>query len=255
MISIEESSLARPTVSVVIPVFNAEDTLKTTLDSIIHQSFTDFEIIAIDDCSQDNSSNILTHYASSNSKLKVIRNIDNVGAAISRNIGINASNGKYIAFIDSDDIWYEQKLEYQVSFMEQTKYPISYTSYTMINHDNSKREVYIPSQIDYRSLLKSCFIGFLTSALNVDILGKRYFRKLRRREDYVFWLDILREGYLAGGINKNLAIYNQNNHISNKLNLAKHQWYVYKDIIGMPYTKSLYYFFNYCFYGFKRNCI
>ena len=242
-----------PEVSVVIPVFNDEHSIDKTLKSVLSQSFRDFEIIVVDDCSTDSSALILEKYAIKN-KIRFFKNEFNSGAAVSRNKGIAASYGRFIAFLDSDDTWHPKKLEKQIDFMVKSGYPVSYTGYSMFDPKKGlEKEVSVPYEVDYIELLKSCFIGFLTSAYDTQQLGKRYFLEVRRREDYIFWLSILKEGFKAGGLRENLATYRQNSSLVNKIRLAKYQWGVYRKFESMSYLGSSFFFINYCYNAFRRN--
>ena len=249
------AELNQPLVSVVVPVFNAETSVKRAIDSVLNQTQQDFELLLVNDCSTDGSRAVLDAYRN-DARVSILENETNQGKSRSRNRAIESSRGRYIAFLDSDDVWRPQKIENQIAFMTEHSYPISYTGYTMVDvHDSASRQVSAPRELDYQSLLKYCFIGFLTAMYDTNVLGKRYFRDLPRREDYVFWLDILKEGYIAGGLNEDLAIYSRDSRLARKLSLARFHWRVYRQIEQMSLASATYYFLHYCLYGLRKHYI
>lgn len=159
-------------VSIITPVYNSEKYLKSAYDSLINQSYQNFEWIIIDDCSTDMSFKLALSFAKTDKRIKVIKTKINSGAAVARNCGIKIASGKYIAFLDSDDIWKPNKLDIQIDFMHATNCAFSYGCYEVIN--KNKTITYFPKKekSDYKDLLKTCDIGCLTVMLDISILGK-----------------------------------------------------------------------------------
>ena len=124
-------------VSIVTPVYNAERFIKETIDSVIAQTYKNWEMILVDDCSSDSSAEIIDEYVKSDSRIKYMKNAENSGAAVSRNAGIEAAEGQYIAFVDSDDVWESEKLEKQLEFMKENGYGFTFTSYRYVMEDGS----------------------------------------------------------------------------------------------------------------------
>lgn len=231
-------------VSVIIPVFNSEKYISKTLDSILAQTYTDYEIILVDDKSTDKSIEVIGYYIQKHSCIKVIRLNENSGAAVARNKGIEQSNGKYIAFVDSDDTWEKTKLEKQVAFMESNKYDFTYTYYKKV--DENGRYIGTVKSIDriwYKDMLKTCHIGCSTVMLNQENLGKVLMPLLRKRQDYATWLQVLKQTEYGVCWKEALTNYTvrADSISANKLKLVKYNISVFKDVEGFGYLKSLYY--------------
>lgn len=153
-----------PLVSIITPLYNSEKYIAETIESVLAQTYSNWEMIIVDDCSKDNSTKIVEEYQKKDRRIKLYRNEINKGVSYTRNRAIDLSQGKYIAFLDSDDLWKKEKLEKQIKFMEEKNVVLSYTAYEKINEDGSKRgEVRVPDKLDYEELLKNCLIGFLTA--------------------------------------------------------------------------------------------
>ena len=242
-------------VSVVIPNYNCEKFISQTIDSVIAQTYCNWEMIIIDDCSTDNSINIIKKYVNSEKRIKLIKLDKNGGVSKARNIGLQSANGDYIAFLDSDDYWDENKLQEQISFMQNRGIALSYTSYIKMN-ENSEQigEVQVPESVDYKKMLKSNFIACSSSIVKKEAINNFTFPPLKLRQDHAFWLSILKRGYIAYGINKPLLFYRvrPNSASSNKLIAAKYQWKLYREIEKLPLYKAAWYFSNYAVYGLKK---
>lgn len=233
-------------VSIIMPSFNSGKFIEKSIDSVLNQSYSDWELIIIDDCSFDNSLKIIEEYKDKDNRIRLIKNEVNSGVANARNLGISFAKGFYLAFLDSDDIWDSKKLEMQVNFMELNKASISFTQYFRIDeHENRLREVSnIPEIVNYHDLLKGNSIAMSTSMIKSEIIGDNFFEKIGH-EDYYFWLKILRVGNIAHGLKKNLAFYrvHQSSLSSNKLKAVKYTWYIYKSKLGLNLLQTIYYFF------------
>jgi len=244
-------------VSIITPMYNSEKFIEATIKSVINQTYKDWEMIIVDDCSTDNSPNIVKPYAENDSRIKYIRAESNKGVSHARNIAIKESQGQFIAFLDSDDIWDEHKLEKQIDFMIKKDCVISFTSYELMDENNERLDkiINVPSEVDYNTLLKGNILGCLTVVVDKSKLDFEIKMSGVRHEDYVLWLSILKKGYIAYGINENLAMYRKsNNSLSgNKLKSAIWTWNIYKNIEKMPLYKALYYFINYSINGIKKS--
>jgi glycosyltransferase involved in cell wall biosynthesis len=238
-------------ISVIVPIYNAEKTIVKTLDSILSQSYTNKEIILINDMSTDDTLKEIKKFLYLEN-VTLINNKKNVGAAASRNKGIRICKGRFVAFIDSDDTWMTNKLECQVNFMLSNNFPISCTSYSRYINGRFEKNVIPPKIIDHKKLLSSNFIGLSTAIIDIQKTEKQYFRNLRSKEDYIYWLDILRKGFCAGGLQEVLTRYAVNKKLSHRKKLAKKQWHVFRDIEKMSRTKSLYHFCKYAAHGIYK---
>lgn len=228
-------------VSVVMPVYNCEDFLDETIKSVLKQSYTNWELIIVDDGSTDNSEMIIKSYLSE--KIKYFKLDENSGAALARNKAIEEASGTYIAFLDSDDLWHRYKLEKQINFMIKNNYLFTSTLYKRINEYNNKLTWVVKHfrKRDYNLLLQRC-PGNSTVIYNCKVLGKTYIPNIRKRNDYVMWLSIIKKSVFIYELDEVLCYYRiRNNSLSkNKIKLVKYQWFVYRDIEKLPLFKSIY---------------
>lgn len=220
-------------ISVILPVYNADKHLEKTIESIVTQSYTNMEIIAINDCSNDKSLEILITYKEKDNRIK-IHNLDtNAGVAVARNIGINSAQGKYIAFIDSDDIWKSDKLERQLLFMIEKGVVFSYTSIEYIDENSiiMKNKRQIKKVATYKSLLRNTVIATSTVMINKDEIHDIHMPLLRSGQDYAAWLKILRKGIVAHGIDSPLTQYriSSKSLSSNKFKSIMQVWKIQRD--------------------------
>jgi glycosyltransferase involved in cell wall biosynthesis len=231
-------------VSIITPLYNSGDFISETIDSILSQTYQNWELIIVDDCSIDNGVKIVKKYQENNDNIKLVQLSKNSGAAVARNKGIKKAKGKYIAFLDSDDLWHPEKLEKQISFMEKNDYAFTYTNYQKISESGGFTDVIVesPSKLDYKKALHTNYIGCLTTIYDTKKLGKVYMPEIRKRQDYGLWLKILKKvnGY---GLNENLAYYRvRDNSVSaNKFKLIKYNWRLYRDIENLSVLRSSYY--------------
>lgn len=235
-----------------MPCFNSENFIIESIQSVINQSYENWELIIIDDKSKDRSIEIIEEFIKKDNRILLIVNEENSGAAISRNKGIEVSKGDFIAFLDSDDIWKEEKLEKHINFMIKNDLSLSYTYYSQIREDGSFiKKITPPKSLNYRQLLKTCHIGCLTAIYNKNKLGKIYMPEIRKRQDYALWLKILKKDITAICLPECLAFYRiRNNSISsNKLRAAQYNWFLYRKIENLNTFKSIYYFTHYATNG------
>lgn len=241
-------------VSIIIPVYNAEKFIDKTIKSVINQTHFNWELILIDDGSTDRSFELISRYKEEK-RINIIKNDRNLGVIKTRNKGIKIAKGKFIAFLDADDLWKPEKLKMQIEFMEINNLSISFTEYEKINENGILRgKLKLPNKIDYNLLLKSNFMGCLTVIYDQEILGKKFFREIDKSEDYVLWLEIIKEVKEIKCLNYNLASYRvmEKSRSSNKFYAVYYQWIIYRTIERLSFCKSLYCFIIYLFYGYKR---
>ena len=240
-----------PHVSIITPSYNSEYYIEETLLSVLAQSYQNWEMIIIDDCSTDKSIDIIQRYTTIDSRIKLLHNTANLGVAESRNKGIGVCSGEYIALLDSDDIWFPKKLEKQIHLMQTKNIFMSYSAYNTIDEKGqTMNHFHTKDKITYHDMLKTSTIGTLTTIYNAKKLGKFYFMKIGH-EDYVFKLHILKQIPYAEGIDEILASYRiaKNSISSNKLKAATWQWNIYRNIEKISFFKSIYYFLNYTYHG------
>ena len=245
-----------PMVSVVMPVYNAEQYLHETINSVLKQSYSNFELIMVDDCSKDRSLEILQEYAQKDSRLKIVKNVRNMGVAQTRNIGIQNSTGKYIALLDSDDVWVNYKLERQVFLLQKTQAQIVYCSYGFIDRFGKiiKKAFIVPETTNFERMLEKSVISCSTAVIDKKLLKQHQFRSEFYHEDYVLWMELMRSGAVAVGDKAVLAFYRQNrkSKSGDKLNSAVHRWRIYRQELGLSFKMSVVTFIKYVFYALLK---
>lgn len=219
-----------PVVSVIMPAYNSGATLGESIQSVVSQSFTDWELLVIDDCSKDKLQPIVEQFH--DLRIHYIRLPENSGVAVARNRGIQEAKGRYIAFLDSDDLWLPEKLEKQLQFMEQNGYAFTYTWYQQFCHDthNLGNIVKTKNKVNYAELLKGNDIGCLTVMLD-RLQIKEIAMPAQRHEDYITWLNILKQGWTAHSFPLVLAEYRKGKGTltSNKWKSLLWTWNVYRN--------------------------
>lgn len=245
-----------PLVSIVMASYNSELTIRESIDSIINQSYENWELLITDDCSIDDTQEIVRNYASLDSRISFFVNDVNSGAGFSRNESIVRSKGKYIAFLDSDDIWLPCKLEKQVKFMEDESILFSYTSYQKFSKNGLRGNYIPPLTVTYNELLYGCVIGCLTVMFNAEVLGRQTMPLIRKRQDMGLWLKLLELCGKAYALHDVLALYRVDSGMSkNKIDAALFQWKLYRDVLGLNLFKSIKCFFFYSVKGFFKYMI
>ena len=235
-------------VSIIVPMYNAEKFIRKTIESVLSQTYENWEMLIMNDVSTDNSLAVVNEYAKKDDRIMVVNTEKNMGVVKGRNHLIDLANGKYIAFLDADDYWHSQKLEKQIQFMKEKNAGISCTEYTRVKENGEKiNEVVIKSEISYTDMLKNNYLGCLTVMYDVEKVGKRYFKELEKNEDYVLWLEIVKDVKTIFGLKENLAYYRvlDNSRSSNKVKTAKVRWEIYRKVEKLSLLKSIYYFLHY----------
>lgn len=232
-------------VSIITPLYNSEAFISETINSVLKQTFSNWELLLIDDCSSDKTIEIVKTFADQNPKITLFKNEKNLGAALSRNKGIERAKGDYIAFLDADDLWKPKKLEKQLTFMETQNCDVCFSSYEQINEFGTPLNKLVQALpvLSYKKYLKSNYIGNLTGMYSAKNLGKITAPNLRKRQDWLLWLKAIKvSGKPAKSVQESLAYYRvrKNSMSSNKLNLVKHNYWVYKKGLGFSTLKSMY---------------
>ncbi len=196
-------------VSIIIPYFKKKNYIKSTINSVLNQKFKNFEILIVYDDANKSELNVLKKIKSKDKRIRIIVNKKNIGAGFSRNKAIKSSKGKYIAFIDADDLWKPKKLQQQILFMKKKNIDISHTSYSIINEMNKKISIRKARNLTFKDLVKSCDVGLSTVVLKKEILKEDHFANLKTKEDYVLWLKLSKKGYTFYALRENLASWRQ----------------------------------------------
>ena len=241
-----------PLVSIITPVYNAERFLSETIKSVKEQTYKNWELLLVDDCSKDNSAKIIKEFNRTDDRIKYIKLEKNSGASISRNTGIKNAKGRFIAFVDSDDLWEPEKLEIQISYMLEKNLGFTFTSYRYMKENGVKtnKVAKAPFKINYNGLLKNTIIGCSTVVIDREIIGEFEMPLVKRGQDTATWLQILRNEKYAYGIQKDLVNYRLvgDSLSSNKIKALKRTWNTYRNVEKLNIFKCSYVF---CFYVYN----
>ncbi|MGH0590357.1 glycosyltransferase family 2 protein [Bacillus mycoides] len=237
-------------VSVIMPCYNVNFHIKEAIQSVLEQSYSNLELLIVDDASTNPMKNMISEFFN-DKRVRFIQHSENQGVAIARNTGLEKSKGRYVAFLDSDDLWHVDKLEKQLSFMNTYQLPFVYSGYEVIRKtsDNVINEIKVPEQLNYLNLLKNTIIGCLTVLIDREKTG--YFKMpiISVGEDTATWLNILKKGYIAYGIQEPLAKYRVSEYTlsSNKWKMAKGTWKMYRSTQSLRFLPTCFYFSCYVF--------
>lgn len=229
-------------VSIIMPAYNCAKFIDEAVQSVINQTYKDWELIVVDDCSSDDTYEILSKYACEDSRIHLLKNEQNSGAAVARNHAIEVAGGRYLAFLDSDDVWKSTKLEKQIEYMEKNGYLFTCTSYDKINADSEQLGIIVKSlSIDYEGLLRRC-PGNSTVIYNAEAIGKVTIPPIRKRNDYVMWLKVIKQTDFLHGMDEVLSSHRIGiqSISSKKASLVKYHWIVYREIEKLGVVKSAY---------------
>ena len=244
-------------ISIIVPVYNAEKFIDETINTVLNQTYTNWELILVNDCSTDNSEKLIQKYLKDN-RIKLINNKTNSKAAISRNNGIKKAKGRYICFLDADDLWNKEKLKKQVKFMNEKDCAFSFTGYEFANENGKPngKKVFIPETITYKQALKNTTIWTSTVMFDMNKLSKEdiYMPNVARGQDTATWWKVLKKIDYAYGLNEILSFYRRTNDSlsANKFVALKRTWNLYRNVEHLGLFSSLYNFTIYCFNAVKR---
>lgn len=248
--------MQNPTISIVTPCYNGQSTISNTIESVRNQIFSDWEMIIVDDCSTDDSADIIQYYNTKDSRIKYFKTKQPSGSpSLPRNLGIDKATGKYIALLDADDIWMPDKLQKEVEFLENNGYDLAYSYYEKMNWEGKRdnRIIKTREKTSYKDLLKSNSIPCLTSIIRKDIIGTTRFKQIPQ-EDFCFWLDILKKGYTAHNLCEVTALYREakTSRSANKLDMFKGYWNVIRNHQHIGLIPSCYYMVTYTILGLAK---
>ena len=248
-----------PFVSIIMPCYNAEHYIAESINSVLAQTYEHWELLITDDCSTDRSVEIVKHYCEQDARINLLESREHHGPGDTRNMSLNRANGRFIAFLDNDDIWLPEKLEKQVAFMLDNGYGFTYTDYELINECGlpQNRIVKNAGVLDADRYLKNTIIGCSTVVLNRDIVGGFNMYKNDTSDDMTLWLSIMHKGFNAYPLGQVLMKYRvrQKSASSNKFKATHDVWRVYRDVEKMSFLKSAYYFSSYAFNAVKKRVL
>lgn len=242
-------------VSVVMPVYNSSCYLHSAISSVLSQSYSNLELIVINDCSADDSLYLIKKYESRDKRIIVIENSTNRGAAFSRNLGVRKARGKFLFFLDSDDFMSPNFIESNVDFICRNNCEMVFSNYYRFSDEEGTIQLIKgPKTITYKGLLKSCVINTNTVALDLRKVKNVSFPEEYKREDYALWLDLLKNGRVAYNSHVQMSFYRIHKFQGSgkKMNMARENWKILREKEQIPYLKSIFYFFCYSFFGFTK---
>lgn len=222
-------------VSIITPCYNSADYIGQMIESVLRQTYTHWELLITDDCSTDESVSIVRSYAEKDNRVKLFQLEKNSGAGVARNKSIEMAEGRFIAFLDSDDRWMAEKLEKQLAFMQEQDCALSYTAYLLCDDENRQKGIIVGRKKEtFFSMLCDDGIGCLTAIYDTEKVGKVFMPQLRKRQDWGLWLTIMKRCRVAYGLKEPLAIYRlRSGSIShNKRSLVRFNIAVYRVVLG-----------------------
>ena len=230
-------------VSVIMPAYNASTTIEQAIRSVMTQTYTDWELIVIDDASADDTCAVVRRLMAEDARIRLVQNPENRGVAHTRNRGLDLCTGEYVALLDCDDIWFPNKLEQQLSLAMESGADIIYCSYGIVDETGKTRcdDFVVPTDITYHEALSYSVISCSTALLSRRVVDAYRFRTDFYHEDLLLWLELLRDGYVARGVTDVLAQYrvSSGSRASNKLKSAIRRWAVMRRGMGEPFFRSV----------------
>lgn len=245
-----------PEVSVIMPAHNAEQFICESIDSVIAQTFTDWELIVVDDASGDRTVELLQQRYGTDSRVSVVVLEENGGAAVARNTAIQHAKGRFIAFLDCDDLWLPDKLSVQLDYMKRHQVPFTFTGYEKVTPGGELIGVVgVPESTSYTRMLKTSVVGCSTAMYDTSYFGKVYMPAIRMRQDFGLWLALLKRVDRAAGIQSVLVRYRvrPGSISSNKRNAAVFTWRIYREVEKLPLVRAWWFFANYAVRGYLRH--
>lgn len=247
---------AYESVSIVMPAYNAEKYINYAVNSVLRQSYENYELIIVDDCSTDGTYKIMEEKAAEDSRIRIFKNKENSGVSKTRNYAVRVARGKWIAFLDSDDMWAEDKLEKQMELMRKNPEAVlSYTASAFTNENNQMFDYILPvcEKIDYKTLLKKNLISCSSVIVKKDVIAEEKMQGDNMHEDYSAWLNIVKKYGYAVGINEPLLIYrlSQNSKSGNRLKSARMSYNSYR-YVGYSHIVSFLLILRYSLYSIKK---
>jgi len=243
-------------VSIITPTYNSEKYIEQTIQSVQNQTYKNWEMIIVDDGSTDNTNEIIAKIAQLDNRIKLLRMVVNSGPAKARNLGIANVTGKYMTFLDADDIWFPDFITTSITTINETGVPFVFSSVKRCDEQGNciYTDFIVPKKVTNFDILKSNSIVCSTAFLDIERLGKKTMPEIFKRQDMGLWLQYLKEIPFAYGIQEPKAIYRirENSLSRNKKKLIKYQWQFYREVEGLGILKSVYYMINWAIRGFLK---
>ncbi len=242
-------------ISIIMAAYNTEKTIEQAINSVLSQTYTNFELLVVNDCSTDRTAELVKSIAAKDSRVRLISNVKNSGVSYTRKHGLEEAKGSWIAILDSDDAWAPKKLEKQIDLQRRTNADLLFTGSAFMDSSGNSIEWYlhVPLEIGYRQLLKQNLISNSSALVRKELYMQYYASGDNMHEDFAIWLRILKTGRKAYGIDEPLLIYRfmRKSKSGNKLIAAKMNWNTYR-YIGLDVVSRMYYMIWYMLNGLKK---
>jgi teichuronic acid biosynthesis glycosyltransferase TuaG len=230
-------------VSIITPTFNAEKFIRATIESVQNQSYQNWEMILVDDASTDETIAVIKEFIQNDNRLKLTELPKNSGNGFARNVALEKATGKYIAYLDADDLWFPQKLEKQIQFLKANNLSFTFSFYDCIDEEGNDlhKRVEAPLNLTYEQLFFCNYVGNLTAIYDTDFFGKIVIEATQKRQDWRLWLTILKQIEVTKPVPETLAFYRirRDSISSSKFKLIKHNFGVYRDFHGFNFVFSV----------------
>ena len=242
-------------VSIITPVYNNSEFIKQTIESVQKQTYKNWEMIIVDDCSTDRTPELIKKISKKDDRIKYIKLENNSGAAIARNKALSESRGRFIAYLDADDLWKKNKIQNQIDFMLAHDYAFVCSNYEKIDINNKiLKQVKIPKEINYKLFLRNTIIQTVGVMIDSRKTGRELLMmpNVRRRQDAATWCQLLKSGFNCYGVPEFLSYYRvvPNSLSSNKIKAIKGTWFLYRKIEKLSLVNACF-----CFLGYAINAI
>jgi glycosyltransferase involved in cell wall biosynthesis len=230
-------------VSILTPTYNTEKFIRATIESVQNQTYQNWEMILVDDASTDETVKIISDFVEKDNRIKLFKLTKNSGNGFARNVALEKASGKYIAFLDADDLWFPNKLEKQLQFLKANNLPFTFSFYDCIDEEgnNLNRRVEAPLNLTYNQLFFCNYVGNLTAIYDADFFGKIVIEATQKRQDWRLWLTILKQIKETKPVPESLAFYRirKDSISSSKFKLIKHNFDIYRDFHGFNFVSSV----------------
>ena len=231
-------------ISIIMAAYNAERTIEQAIESVLNQTYPNFELLVVNDCSKDKTVELVENFAAKDSRVRLISNDKNRGVSYTRKHGLDEAKGSWIAILDSDDAWTPEKLEKQIARQKETNADLLFTGSAFMDSDGQAIDWYLhaPEELTYRRLLKQNVLSNSSALVRKELYAKHYAVGDGMHEDFAIWLSILKEGKKACGVDEPLLIYRiaKSSKSGNKVKAAKMNWNTYR-YVGLNLIEAVYY--------------
>lgn len=242
-------------ISIIMAAYNTEKTIEQAINSVLSQTYTNFELLVVNDCSTDRTAELVKSIAAKDSRVRLISNVKNSGVSYTRKHGLEEAKGDWIAILDSDDAWEPEKLEKQIVLQRRTNADLLFTGSAFMDSEGHPIDwcLHAPKEVTYRQLLKQNVLSNSSALVRKELYAKYYAIGDGMHEDFAIWLSILKEGKKAYGVDEPLLIYRiaKSSKSGNKVKAARMNWNTYR-YVGLNLMEAIYYECWYIFNGIRK---